>query len=1316
MRRWLRVLRWVGLSVAIAAGVVALALLGAYAFVQSDWGRAQTVEILNRHLSTPGSSSVRIGRLGGDLPGRIEVHDLAVADGKGTWLRLRFAGASWSPMALLSGTLRVSNLEVDGLRMLRQPENAQSTGEFDLPEPALGIIVEHFSLGDAVLEQPVLGDEVRFQASGDTAIEGPDRVQTTIDVMRSDGVSGRARLEAVFQPRSKHVRFQLALNEGDGGVIARAMALEGLPALAIQADGEGPLDDLRGSARIRAGDLLSLEGIFAVDVRDPYVFDVDGHARIARLVYPPWRDLLDGDVAFEVEGRLTGNRIQVHRGTVANGLARVELAGELDGAAADFDITVEIDDLVPFTDVAGVPVHAQASIRSKVHSDDLRRTATATVDAVLTEPLREASPLRALLGPRVTLAGALEFDAGQPLRVRDLNVEGTSIALTAHGSIGAGAIDADYKVILPRLSALSDAAGAPLAGELTAGGTIGGTLREPTLTADVTVPNLSVDELQVGAARARLNFAQLVGDLGGDLELSVDNDPIGTITLVSRFGGGADTIRFDGLTIASREAELSGAMTVNLSNATVTGELAGRALPLAAWSDLAGRALSGSADVALSLRQIGGTQGLDVSVDAGGVNVTLQPQRSVAVDAIEASARIEDLFGIPRGDMRAGATNARFSDGRLAVAALDIQMEDLRHASAKLKASGEVHGPFELEASVDYRGSEDGREGAYAVTVSALDGSFKGQSFGLSQPAGLVHDGNTTVLSKSTLSLAGGHVTADGQIGADEIAARVAIDRLSLAELHTLVPMADVTGTLSGHAQITGTRTAPMGELDLQATDVRAVDSTLAAAKPVSATLRGDWRDGRIQLKAALDEIAQTRIDARANLPLRLDPETLALTMPAAEAVDGEVRWSGELEPVWDLLSLYEDRFTGPGDLALDLAGSAGSPQIRGHFQVAGGRYENVLSGTTLTDVELRLVGTGDQLVVEKLTAGDGGRGNLSGGGTIEFDPAQSYPTNLRVEFSDMLLVARDDLTLTAGGNLALEGTLSDVLLSGEIVTGTSELSLAGTLPPEVVDLEVEEVDSSLAAQASETESADKAEPSLVTLALDISVPGRAFVRGLGLESEWKGDLEISGDARAPNVSGVLHPVRGRFAFMGKHFTLEQGAIRFTGSDDVDPLLDLTAEHKTTNLTAMVNVNGTASRSKISLASRPPLPESEIASQVLFGTDSSNLSPAQSLQLASTIATLSGAGGAGGILDATRRTLGVDVIDFAESEQDPDKTRVSVGKYVSDGVYIELDRGTEQDSHTATTVEVEVAPNVKIEGGTTEKGGNKVGVKWKWDY
>ncbi len=1315
-RRWLRIIRWTGIGTAVVGIVAALLLLSGYAFIQSEAGRARLVELLNRHLSTPGAVQVRIGRLEGDLPGRIELHDLSIDDADGTWLRLKFLGASWRPAALLAGTLSISNLDGRGLSVLRRPEDTESTGEFHWPELPLGISVQNFSLREAEIAQPLFGEAVAFRASGDTAIEGSDRVRTTIVVTRTDTVSGQAQLRMLLKPRSKYLEFQLALNEADGGVLARALDLDGLPSLSFQADGKGPVSALRGNARLRAGDLAFIESSFTVDVTNGPSLELAGRARIARLVDPPLRELLSSELAFEVQGTLTEDGIRLRRGSLANALARMNLSGELRGFAADFDVTVAVDDLKPLSDIARIPLQGQASVHSSIRSEDIRRTVTASSTASFTEVLPPSNPLQALVGSEIAVAGTFEFDAGRHWAVRDLTVSGSSALLNANATLSTDAarLEGDYQFTLSDLAALSAVLDTPIAGTLTANGNLGGSLDHPTLTAHMASPDLAVDAIVIGATQSRINIMQLLNGVRGDADLSVDNERIGALISTSRFAvdAGNTTLRLDGLTVGSRDTTLEGSMVVNLSDTTVTGKLSGTALSLAPWSELAGHGLSGRAGVALDLSSSGKSQRLDLVLNVDELNVALAPQRSLNVGAIEVSARIEDLFTSPRGGMRVYAEDAKTLDARFASVVFEVKMEDLRRSSARLQTRGELHEPFELDALADYSASDRG----FVVTASKIDALYAGQAVTLVKPTRFEHDGDTTTLSKSTFSLADGRLTANGQYGVDHIEARLTLEQLSLAALAAMMPMADVTGTLSGHLQVSGSRSAPTGELELNMADVRSNHSTLAVAPPISGSLRGQWRGGRLQLNATLAEIANTTIDARASVPLRLDPVTLALTMPEDDAVDGTLRWAGELGPVWDLVSPYEDRFTGPGDLALELAGTMARPTASGHFQVIGGRYENVQSGTTLTGINLRLAGNGDKLTLEELTAGDGKRGTLVGGGSIDLLPAQSYPTNLHMDFSDILLVARDDLTLNASGKLALEGTLTSALLSGEIITGQSELSLAGTLPPDVVALDVDEVNIANDARARNRSPASAADSSVVILDLDISVPGRAFVRGLGLDSEWKGDVKISGNTNAPNVSGVLNPVRGHFSLMGKRFSLERGDIRFTGSDDVDPLLDLTAEHTAARLTALVRVTGSASKPKISLESRPPLPESEIASQVLFGTGSSNLSPGQSLQLASAIATYSGTGGAVGILDATRRAFGVDVISFAESEQDPDKTRVSVGKYVADGVYIEVERGAEESSRTSTTVEVEVLPDVRVEGGTTETGGSKVGIKWKWDY
>jgi translocation and assembly module TamB len=619
--------------------------------------------------------------------------------------------------------------------------------------------------------------------------------------------------------------------------------------------------------------------------------------------------------------------------------------------------------------------------------------------------------------------------------------------------------------------------------------------------------------------------------------------------------------------------------------------------------------------------------------------------------------------------------------------------------------------PVTLELGADYRAGEAG----FAVHLDRLVGSIDERPVRLTRPVEIRRDDGATSLSPARLAVADGWLTAEGRVDEERIDARVEVDRLSLASLDAVIPVVRAKGSVSGRLTLGGTRREPVGELDLRTAEAALTDAGAAARASVSTRLRGQWRAGRCQLEASLREPTGTVVDARGSLPLRLDAETLALSVPPEERVEGELAWSGELGPLWDLLTPNEDRFTGSGALSVQLSGSVAAPDLRGHLEIGEGRYENVLSGTALADLSLRVVGDGERIRLERLTAGDGAQGQLSGRGVVELLPARGYPVELELELVDMLLAARDELILSGGGRLTLTGTLGAPVLRGEIEIGRSELMLAGSLPPEVVELEVEEVRSGVPIESGPAGSRAGA-ASALALDVRIAAPGRVFARGLGLDSEWSGDLAVGGTAAAPSISGVLSSVRGHFSLMGKRFALKKGAIRFTGGEEVDPRLDLSAERREGSVTAVVQVSGTASHPQVTLTSRPPLPEAEIASQVLFGTGSANLTAAQSLQLASALASYSGIGGPVGILDRTRRAFGVDVIGFAESEQDPDATRVSVGKYISDGVYIEVESGGDESSHTATTVEVEVLPDIRVEGGTTERGSGKVGVKWTWDY
>jgi translocation and assembly module TamB len=137
----------------------------------------------------------------------------------------------------------------------------------------------------------------------------------------------------------------------------------------------------------------------------------------------------------------------------------------------------------------------------------------------------------------------------------------------------------------------------------------------------------------------------------------------------------------------------------------------------------------------------------------------------------------------------------------------------------------------------------------------------------------------------------------------------------------------------------------------------------------------------------------------------------------------------------------------------------------------------------------------------------------------------------------------------------------------------------------------------------------------------------------------------------------------------------------------------------------------------LEISSVPELPQDEIVSRMLFHKNTSQLSTGEAVHLAAAVATLSGNdGGAGGILDATRHTLGIDVLRIESTGSGEDEApAVSAGKYVTEDVYVGVEQGTASDSGSVG-VEVELTPNISVESGVGQTGESNVGIKFKWDY
>ncbi len=189
------------------------------------------------------------------------------------------------------------------------------------------------------------------------------------------------------------------------------------------------------------------------------------------------------------------------------------------------------------------------------------------------------------------------------------------------------------------------------------------------------------------------------------------------------------------------------------------------------------------------------------------------------------------------------------------------------------------------------------------------------------------------------------------------------------------------------------------------------------------------------------------------------------------------------------------------------------------------------------------------------------------------------------------------------------------------------------------------------------------------------------FVKGRGLNMEFSLDAHVGGTTSTPQLTGVARVVRGDYDFAGKRFQFDNRGAVYLGSNAQTIRMDLTATRDDPTLTAVIRIQGTAAKPKITLTSSPVLPNDEVLSQVLFGASASQLSPLEAAQLASAVSALAGGGGFD-IMGGLKNFARLDRLAFGGDAASG--VTVSGGKYLTDNVYLELTRSSPASPARAT--------------------------------
>ncbi len=1049
-------------------------------------------------------------------------------------------------------------------------------------------------------------------------------------------------------------------------------------------------------------------------------FRVDGNGDGLRL------DKLGPDVLgpsdIEIAGRLTGSALALEKAALESAILQVSADGTADIETQDADLRFELatPDMTPIAAPYGVEVegaidadgHLQQTagvldlVAQAGLSDFLHPQADAdalTLDAVVhregeTTDFRIEGAGEGLridrIGPELIGTADLDIDgtlSGDDLTLRkarlvsrlvDVNADGTLDLADQTGSIG-------YLLTLPILGEVAAAFDTPLAGNLAAQGTARLTQSVPRVIGALTIEDLNWQGDDHGTVAFEHDVT--AGDAQeGRITLTARDGLYGPATVSTGFSLAESVLTLSDLDAEGLGLAATGEATVDLETTLANASLAVTSGNLKPLSGLAGAALGGQLNGTVSLAHDEGRQNAEARLSGSGLRMD-----DLSVGSLKIRADVADALGTPAVNAALDAGSLGTGDvlletvgvtARGPITAVDLQARLAgavgdKPISAETAARADLEGP-DLGAVIRQLTAGYAEEQITLrrpLRITARDGVVSARGIDLGLP-----DDGTFV----------GDVTSYGQALSGDI--RLEMPDLSLARRLADVPV--LSGRLSTAAKFDTRPGRERADASFSAGDLTFDDVDAVGALGMDAEV--SWNGRTADIVGALSGDFGDPVQIRAGLPVRRGAGPLPV-LATRGPVSAEIDWRGDIGQLWSLVPATGHVLEGDTVIDLSVSGDISAPEFGGGMRLENGGYQNLDLGTILTDLALNTeLRPGGELGFE-LNGRDGGRGQLTVDGAVALDASG---IDISTEIDQAVLVRRDDAKARIDGEIKIGGPVSALQVDGDIRIEEAEIRLINSSAPSVADLGDVRI-------KGEPEPEDEEGSSSVTLAIDISATDDVFVRGRGLDSEWKMSLAVRGDAAAPRINGRIERVRGQLDLLGKAFELTRGRVDFDGGKEIDPRIDIALERETSDLTGRIIVEGHASEPELSFTSSPSLPEDEIMPRVLFGKSSQALSATQAVQLALGLATLMD--GSGGTLDAVRGAVGLDTL--AVDQDEDGNASIKAGKEVSEGVFV----GTKQNlgtNETSVVVEIEVFDEVSVDAEVGQSSDSSVGLNWKRDF
>jgi len=583
-------------------------------------------------------------------------------------------------------------------------------------------------------------------------------------------------------------------------------------------------------------------------------------------------------------------------------------------------------------------------------------------------------------------------------------------------------------------------------------------------------------------------------------------------------------------------------------------------------------------------------------------------------------------------------------------------------------------------------------------------------------------------------------IHAEGVIGSPDGTLQVRAENVDVGQLDALL-LGDqrLAGRFTGNATVSGTTAAPR-----VSSDFTLAQGAFRDFKFESLAGTVGYTDAGVSMDVRLQQTPAAWITAKGHAPVTLFRPTPPGIEPhdgtgAGGAVDIQIASSPIDLGIVQGFTSYVTDVTGTLEANLRVVGTGYDPHLDGVVDVRGGAFAIPDLGTNYTGLDTRVELKPEVLSIQEFKILDNRGFPMTIGGTLGVHERSVGAVDITVKSENFEVIDNLLADLKLDTDLKVTGELRKPRVEGFVEVENGTIHIAEVLERVTADpyaTEATEVDlagadaaarsvitAEAAAPAAAAAAAAAEQPRLfdaIHLDVALAVPSNLVIRGDDIRPAnapiEMGDVNVTvGGAvritKSPGADirllGEVNTVRGNYNFQGRRFEiLREGRIRFDGSDDLDPSIDLRARRIISGVETFVRVLGTLKQPELTFSSNPPLDQADILSLIMFNQPINELGEGQQISITERATALAGGYLASGLARSIGNALELDEFEIDAGGGGSFGPTLSVGEQVGEKFFFRIRQGFGDAQATELILEYQVNDFLRVQGTAAETSGD----------